>query len=208
MQTIKYKSIMKILISTILLFSIFVTVAATSSPKKLNSNNPTILVVGFEKDNLTSNYYGNDYLSKQFGVSQDSLHLFYFTSIYEKLKSINPSIYQPIYNQKNLPEFYNLYHQNTPTNSNESENRVIADMLELNNSDFLLYIKQYEVNWSGEPFNTIVHLMEYSLIDDKKNEVLNGQLFFNSESLDPIFLQKRTERKLKQLSQKIERTIK
>lgn len=199
---------MKTLFASILLSSLFVTALASNSPEEVTAKNPTVLVVGFEKSKLVSNYYGNDYLSNEIGIDQDSLHHFYFASILENLKAQNPINFRPITDQQDLAQFYNAYRISSDEISEIPTDVPIVDLLETNNSDYLLYINQYEINWSGEPFNTNVHLMRYSLIDRERNEVLSEQVFFNSESLQPMFSQKKAERRLKQLSQKIERAVK
>jgi hypothetical protein len=199
------KSLNFIILITILSHACF----AESSPEKVNPSAPTILVIGFEKDNLTSNYYGDDYLSKQFGISEDSLHLYYFSSIFNKLKSINPLQYKNCNNKQNLTQFHNIINRTSAIteNSNESIGSQLSDLLDQHNSEFILYINQYQINWSGQPFNTIVHLMDYALFDRNNKEVLNGQMFFNSEEITPLFSQKKAERRIKQLVQRIERAV-
>jgi hypothetical protein len=182
-----------------------------SNPKTPNAHNQNVLVVGFDRNNLVSNYYGNDYLSQKNGVHEDSIHYYYFTSICQKLSSLTGVNYKGIDNLQDMGRFHLNIHvedqQGNAVNIKESTTNFYTNLLKGYNSEYLLYLRQYQINWSGEPFNTNVHLLDYSLFDKNKNEILSGQIFLDSKDVSPIFSQKHAERQLKQLVSRIDRTI-
>ncbi len=186
--------------------------------KPENENNsvktaPTVLVIGFEKSQLSSNYYGIDYLVDKFGISADSIHILFNRSIFKKLSSYKGIRFNELSDEQSKEYFYqhikynkglNNSHEITVSDLNKDSYRK---MLEKNHTEYLLFISQYQINWSGEPFNTLIHLLDYTLFDKDMNKIYSGQLFFDSEEIESMVATKKAEKKTYQLAQKIEKLV-
>lgn len=174
---------------------------------------PSVLVIGFEKSKLNSNYYGIDYLADKFGISADSIHILFNRSIFKKLSSYKGIKFNELSDEQSKEYFYGHIDYNKGLNN--SQEIVFSDlnkdayrkMLEKNHTEYLLFISQYQINWSGEPFNTLIHLLDYTLFDKDMNKIYSGQLFFDSEEIESIVATKKAEKKTYQLAQKIEKLV-
>ncbi len=182
--------------------------------KKSVNTVPTLLVIGFEKSQLISNYYGTDYIAEKLGISSDSIHILLNRSIFKKLSSFQGIKFNELSDEQ-LKEFFyqHISYINGLNNSHEitvSELNIdeYKKMLEKKHSDYLLFISQYQINWSGEPFNTLIHLLNYTLFDKEMNKIYSGQLFFDSEEIESFITTKKAEKKTYQLAQKIEKLVK
>jgi hypothetical protein len=202
---------MKTILSLSILLLIGVTTFAKISPKSASVIAPSVLVVGFDNASLLSNYYGKDYLSEKIGVPADSIHYYYYSSIFEKLSSFGGPIYKGLDNIQGLIRVLPANQTGTTVSQNPNSGKLpnhFSELMKQYGSEYLLHFSQYQINWSGEPFNTIVHLVDYSLYDRNEKEILSGQIFFDSEDTSPFPAQKRAEKRMKQFIARIERVIK
>lgn len=175
------------LIVTALLVAYMATLAAKGDkPEKKadTKSEPVVLVVGLNENDLSSNYYGTDDIAKEVGTTTDSLAAVYTKAIFDNLNNSDK------YHLKFIS--LNTLHNPKPSDYN--------NLIEKTGADYILALKKYEVNYKGEPYYTLLHMVNFDLYNKDSKSILEGQSYFDAETLQPV---SKMEKQYRRMANKI-----
>jgi hypothetical protein len=138
---------------------------------ELNTGNPVVLVLGLENGDLISNYYMHTDIAERTGIKEDSIEAAYTSTLLSKLNE----------NNKARLNFVPC-EQPFSVATQESVNTLLNKW----DADYLLHINQYEINWMGEPYYTLHHIVNYELLNAKSRKLYSGKTSFSTAELVPL----------------------
>ncbi len=161
-----------------------------TSPGK---NRKRVLIIGFQQDKMTSNFYLKDDIASKTKISPDSLESLYSQAIIDGFTSIASKELEfiPCYDNRIVLEIhkqvrYDLKKDIVLTDITMMDMNTYKDFLNRYNADYLLFINQYKFSWMGNPFNAVFHIINYNLFNDSQNRLYAGQTSFNMEKIKPL----------------------
>jgi hypothetical protein len=152
-----------------------------------------VLIIGFQQDKMTSNFYLKDDIASKTKVSPDSLESLYSQAIIDGFTNIVSKELEfiPCYDNRIVLEIhkhvrYDLEKDIILTDLTMLDMNTYKDFLNRYNADYLLFINQYKLSRMGNPFNVVFHIINYNLFNDSHNRLYAGQTSFNMEKLIPL----------------------
>ncbi len=152
-----------------------------------------VLIIGFQQDKMTSNFYLKDDIASRTKVSPDSLGSLYsqaiidgFTSIISKELEFIPCYDNSIVQKIHKLVRYDIEKDIVLTDLTMLDMNTYKNFLNRYNADYLLFINQYKLSWMGNPFNAVFHIIDYNLFNDFQNRLYAGQTSFNMEEIKPL----------------------
>jgi hypothetical protein len=184
---------MKALINTIRIVVILQIVALfvpnIVSGKTLSGKQENILVIGFG-EKVNSNFYPKVMIADKMGVTVEAMDTLFDNLFIEKLVSQPSNRFNkviPVYSS-DLIKFKGLIKYNGQLDEiyPDIDNipfETYKQMLESNNSDYVIIFSQYYLKKLEQPFPTLFHIVNYCVFDSSKKEVIKGMLHTNSFEL-------------------------
>ncbi|NBC82852.1 MAG: hypothetical protein GVY19_05665 [Bacteroidetes bacterium] len=206
----------KVLLTIVVCFSVFVLHAKGTDKMEGESEKTarTVLVVGFEKENLQSNYYNPSQIAEKTGIKEDSLHYQFSEAIIKHLHQHSNFRLVEVEDYGNMSDFYRQ------VNYTRDDNEVYVDLssydqgqyqklLKKYDANYFLFINSYKLSWKGEPFNTVFHIMNYSVFNNEKEKMYEGVAYFDAAGLTSLDeLDKKYDKEARQIASRVKRSIK
>jgi hypothetical protein len=207
------KAKMKLVVLALLAIGLGSPVIGKDKPVKSDAGYNRVLVIGFEATNFVSNYYMNEQIAENSGLTIDSLEFHYNSFLMDKLSKDSETalVLIPVDNGKTLNNFYNCidYAKSGKEGSVEIKDELkIKSILDEYNANHILFIDKYELNWEGEPFNTLFHVINYSILNEDEGKVYSGHAYFNIEKITPLDeIGKKYTKQVKKIIAQTEKTV-
>ena len=147
-----------------------------------DSARPSVLVVGLENENIESNYYLTEDIAKNIHVQTDSLGKTLTEIIMENLQVSQKCDFNVV----SVPE---------QTSDNDLQN-----LIDTYHASYALLLKKYEVNYKGEPYYTLFHIVNYDLINENAQSISEGRSYFEISELVPV---EQMDKEFKKMADKI-----
>jgi hypothetical protein len=149
-----------------------------------------VVVVGFGKGNLTSNYYMDDSLSKFTRIPQDSLHQSFSRAVVENFKPgiSNRVDFITCSDPRQERQFAGLvrYVPDGDERRADFSEASVSGLLASTRADYLLFISQYEINYILSPYQTFYYIVRYALLNAKSEILYEGRVFFENADIVPL----------------------
>lgn len=189
----------------LLTFLFFITSPLFSwSKKTTRSTGATatkVLIVGLN-DNVKSNYYVDNMIVEETGIQADSIDQEYNGIISRNIAAAADGncTFVPGNNDHSYDELIgkiSVTGEGEDCNSNLSAISAAELQTALQHADasYLLVLNQHYLKWQKEPMHTVFHIVSYTLYDKDRKQVLSGNQYFTTISLEK-------PEKLAQLSRK------
>jgi hypothetical protein len=171
-----------------------------------------ILVVGFGKGNLLSNYYMDDSLSKFTNIPQEILHQSFSSAVVGHFRhSMSPKIEfltleDSLLSRKFLGSIH--YTRNGEERMVDFSDSPVEELLESRHANYLLFINQYEINYMGSPYKTFYYIVRYSLVSNTSEKIHEGRVFFENPEIVPLpLLVKKHEKQAQKIANQTEKLL-
>ncbi len=209
------KATSKFLVLALIISSLAELTFGKEEPKKVTSDAGynRVLVIGFETTNFVSNYYMNEQIAENSGLTIDSLEYFYNSYLLNQLSEDSETalVLIPVDNGKTLNQFYNCidYSKTEKEGTIEIKDAMqIKNILNEYNANHVLFIDKYELNWEGDPFNTLFHVINYSILNEDNGKIYSGKAYFNIEKITPLDeIGKKYTKQVKKIIAQTEKTV-
>ncbi|MCC8173589.1 MAG: hypothetical protein LIO65_04140 [Odoribacter sp.] len=153
-----------------------------------------VLVVGFEKDNIASNYYYDQIIAEKTNVPLDSIEYYFNQVIIDPLTSCAGKSnlqFIPCYNPQQLQGLtekiqYAGEEENLRSDLSTLNEEDFEKLLSEFNADYLLVISQYYMKKELQPFPYLFHIVNFEVYDKNKDKKYEGRSYFNSSDLMPL----------------------
>jgi len=186
-------SIIAILFSGLLI--IFATNAQGNTRKSANrekageTSQITILVIGFG-NNITSNYFPLVDAAEKLeipyaeydSVLNQKLSNEFQELDFRKVRFATASSYYEVGKLRNML-FYPGEMGNAAHIICQTHNQELIEVIRNYEADYMVVYGQYQLKWQEEPFNTLFHILDYTVFDSNLQEIYRGQEHFNTFSL-------------------------
>lgn len=147
----------------------------SASPGKKNTKaekdaeTPVILLFGLLESDISSNYYMNEDLAIRINTSGNKLEDILTQVITDNLAASSKCNF------------------NIVVNTTEWENQEdMKKLIDEANATYALKLNSYEVNWKGDPYYTIFHIVKFDLIDSDARKLTEGKSSFDFPDLIPV----------------------
>jgi hypothetical protein len=189
----------------LLTFLLSVTHPSFSWSKKTtraaSASTTKVLIVGLN-DNVKSNYYVDNMIVEETGIQADSIDQEYNSIISRNIAAAadGSCTFVPGNNDASYNEMIGKI---SVTGEGEDCTSSLANIsaaelqtaLQHADASYLLVLNQHYLKWQKEPMHTVFHIVSYTLYDKDRKQVLSGNQYFTTMSLEK-------PEKLKQLSRK------
>ncbi|MDR2414389.1 MAG: hypothetical protein LBD64_05335 [Odoribacteraceae bacterium] len=150
-----------------------------------------VLVIGLEREHVSSNYYPDQLIAEKISVPVDSLADYFNRAIVSRLpaESSGPArfIRDDRICTRALPA--GTRYEGEEEGVHRDLSRVPRDsltrLLDAFEADFLLLVSQYYMKQETEPFPYLYHIVNYEVYDRQKTKRYEGYVCFDTPDLLP-----------------------
>lgn len=159
--------------------------AAVATPSEAQ-----VLIVGLN-DNVKSNYYYKGMIAEETGMQVDSIDQQYNFIISQNIAAAANGSCKFISGSEDH-SYDELVNKIAVTGEGESCHSNLSNItatelqaaLNHAHANYLLVLNQHYLKWQEEPMRTVFHMVSYTLYDKDKKQVLSGNQYFTSMSLE------------------------
>jgi hypothetical protein len=174
-------------------FTLLLLLAAATSRAGSDNDAPTnVLVVGLDRERVTSNYYPDGMIAEKIGLPLDSVAPYINRAIVARLAGTTRGAVRFIRldDANGTREVTNhARYEGDAERSHGDLSRVAREdfnrLLDAFNADYLLVVSQYYMKKQDEPFPFLYHVINYEVYDRSKAKRYEGYAGFDTPDLLP-----------------------
>lgn len=178
------------------------TFNAGAEDKPVKKDVVKVLIVGLN-DNVRSNYYYDASIAEETGIHADSIVTEFNRIIARNIEEALPESSCKFISAGHAAADETLLSQiectgeaeQAHSNLNAIPAEKYKEILNQAQANYLLVLNQHYLKRQDQPMRTVFHMMSYTLYDQDRKEVLNGNQYFTSMKLE-------TAEKIKSMSRK------
>ncbi|MDR0766195.1 MAG: hypothetical protein LBF09_04590 [Odoribacteraceae bacterium] len=168
------------------------SVATRASARDEGTPRANVLVIGLERESITSNYYHDRLIAEMIEVPVDSLAGYFNRAIVSRLPdaSRGPARFicrEGLSRRDVLPA--GTCYEGEEERARGDLSRVspdsLASLLDAFDADFLLLVSLYYMKQESEPFPYLFHIVNYEVYDHHKVKRYEGSARFHTTGLLP-----------------------
>lgn len=165
------------------------TFASGGKKKGFKTDTGSFLVVGFH-NNLNSNYYPKIMIAEKMGIQAQVLDTLINSLFLREMVAVRNPYFNFINPSKDINYIslikeleYSGKNEEKYTNLSDSSNIYLNKLIEKYNVDYVIFFSQYFLKKQEEPFPTLFHIINYSILNPQKEELVKGKLHTNTYDL-------------------------
>ncbi|MBN1117225.1 MAG: hypothetical protein JXA77_08480 [Bacteroidales bacterium] len=155
----------------------------------LASVSGNFVVIGFH-DNLNSNYYPKNMIAEKMGLGTEILDTLVNNLFLKEISSVKSSRFRFVCPSKDK-EYMNLLGQIQYTGADDEKytdisgvnNASLNLLLNKYNSEYIICFSQYYFKKQEKPFPTMFHIINYTIYNQQKKELIKGKVYTNTFDL-------------------------
>ena len=130
---------------------------------------------------MESNYFPGSMITEETGIPTDSIDYTYNQIIAKNIIASNKNKKYQFVTPEKAAAISSLLDKIRL--EGEEEERY-ADLSQVDDSDYVLFLNQHYLKWQEKPLRTLFHITSYSLFDKNQKEVTRGNNYFTSMNLE------------------------